>query len=344
MSSEQFRQYIRTIQKQIAKLQEELARDWSEIAEALDGLQLIHEEMQTSLEAAEVVEQTLLQQNQQIAAAYQYYYDLFQTSPIAYVVTDANGLILEANQAIAQLLKVPQRYLLGKPLAVYVAEGERHDFYTKLSRAKNSGIQVWQMSICPREDTPLAVEFYVSTVRSDAGLIELRIAVSTMSLSRETTQAQHLNQEAIRPETRFRPHLPQSLDGLRVLVVDDEPDVREFITAILEPYGIGVRAVTSAAAALAELEQFHPDVLVSDIRMPGEDGYSLIQQIRAWEALRGRHIPAAAITAYLDEDREKALSAGFEAHLHKLAPPTDLIKMVAQLAGRAAKQESDALN
>ncbi|MES1025904.1 response regulator [Gloeocapsa sp. BRSZ] len=335
MSSEQFRQYIRTIQKQIAQLKEEPASDWSEITEVLDGLQLIHEEMQTNLEAAEVVEQTLLQQNQQITAAYQYYYNLFQTSPIAYLVTDANGLILEANQAIAQLLKVPQRYLLGKPLAVYVADGERRDFYTKLNRSQNSDIQVWQINFCPREDTLLAVELYVSTVRSDAGLIELRIAVYTRIQPQETTQSQHLNPGAIQvEETIIKSQLPQSLDGLRVLVVDDEADVREFITAILEPYGIGVRAVASAAAALEELEQFHPDVLVSDIRMPGEDGYSLIQRIRAWEALQGGHIPAAAITAYLDEDREKALSAGFEAHLHKLAQPTDLIKMVAQLAGR----------
>jgi CheY-like chemotaxis protein len=82
-------------------------------------------------------------------------------------------------------------------------------------------------------------------------------------------------------------------------------------------------------------------VLVSDIRMPGEDGYRLIERIRALEAKRGGHLPAAAITAYLDEDREKALSAGFEGHLHKLAQPIELVQMVAQLAGRTSRSYYD---
>lgn len=126
--------------------------------------------------------------------------------------------------------------------------------------------------------------------------------------------------------------IPQALDGLRVLVVDDEADARDLITVMLATHGIEVQAVASAAAALDALERFHPDVLVSDIRMPDGDGYSLVQRIRALEAKRGSHIPIAAMTAYLEEDREKARMAGFEAHLHKLAQPSEWVAMVTQLA------------
>jgi CheY-like chemotaxis protein len=93
-----------------------------------------------------------------------------------------------------------------------------------------------------------------------------------------------------------------------------------------------VWTVASAAEALEVLERFHPNVLISDIRMPDEDGYSLIRKVRELEAKTGWHIPAAALTAYLEEDRSKAVAAGFEAHLHKLAQPTELVKMVTRLA------------
>ena len=78
--------------------------------------------------------------------------------------------------------------------------------------------------------------------------------------------------------------------------------------------------------------------------MPNEDGYSLIRQVRELEAQQGWHLPAAALTAYLLEDRDKALAAGFEAHLHKLAQPIELVELVAQLAGRTANAKQDALD
>lgn len=118
---------------------------------------------------------------------------------------------------------------------------------------------------------------------------------------------------------------------------DDEAGICKFITALLESHGIGVKAVTSAAAAFEEIERFQPDVLLSDIRLPDVNGYDLIRQIRTLEARQGRRIPAAAITAYLDEDREKALSAGYEAYWYKLSQPTDLVEVVVQLAERATK-------
>lgn len=340
MNDELFRQHFQALQQQIAALKaEQVAGAWEEITTALESLQLIYEEMQTSLEVAEVFEEEVLQQNQRLSAVYQHYFHLFNYSPIGYLLTDANGLIIEANQAIAQLLNVPQPYLPGKPLAVYVAQGDRSTFRTHLNQlSQTSGIQVWQMNLYPRDGEPFTAQLAVAIARNQSGLIEgLRIAVYDVSQYQQTLaqQFQQQNPEQIRPAaTMPMPALPQSLDGLQVLIVDDEPDAREFITAVLESHGIQVTAVATAAAALEALERFRPDVLVSDIRMPDENGYSLIRKIRELEAEKGWHIPAAAVTAYLAEDREKALAAGFESHLHKLAQPTELVEMIARLAGR----------
>ena len=125
-----------------------------------------------------------------------------------------------------------------------------------------------------------------------------------------------------------------SLNRLRVLVVDDEADIRELITVVLESQGMSVKAVASAAAAFEVLKSFQPDVLVCDIRMPGGSGYDLMRQIRELEAKEGGHLPATAITAYQDEDWEESRKAGFEAHLHKFAQPSEWIAMIAKLAGR----------
>lgn len=336
MSDQVFRQYFQALEQQIATLKrEQLAGNWEEITAALENLQLIYEQMQTNLEAAEVVEERLLQQNQRIAAAYQHYQDLFLSLPLAYLITDANGVILEGNQASAQLLKVPQLYIAGKPLAVYVAKSDRSTFYTKLNELSEvNDIQTWQMNLCPRKGKPFPAELNVAIARNHSGEIEaLRIAVADISRYQDTIAqpARQLDRQVTQIKTPGLT-LPQSLDGLQVLLVDDEADAREFIAAVLESHGIRVTAVATAAAALEALSTFHPDVLVCDIRMPGTDGYNLIRQIRALEAQQGRHIPAAALTAYLDENREKALAAGFEAYLHKLAQPDELIEMVVQLA------------
>jgi len=337
MSDEQFIQYFQVIQRQIAALQpEQLFVSLENITATLDKLHLIYAEMQTKLEAAERVEEELLRQKLRRSAAYQHYYELFQSLPIAFLVTDANGVILEANPAIAQLLNVPQRYLAGKPLILYVAPDDHPAFYTKLNQLSQTreGLQRWQINVCPRAGEPFVAELNLGIVRDPSGAIEaLRIGVYNPSPYPQP-QVRLLPQDTQSEGTLPVPSLPQSLDGLQVLVVDDEADAREFITAVLESRGVQVTAVASAAAALAALEQFHPDVLVSDIRMPDQDGYNLISKVRQLEAQQGWHLPAAAFTAYLEENREKALVAGFEAHLHKLAQPTELIEMVAQLAGR----------
>jgi signal transduction histidine kinase/CheY-like chemotaxis protein len=128
-----------------------------------------------------------------------------------------------------------------------------------------------------------------------------------------------------------------SLNGLRVLVVDDEPDARQIITTLIQRTGAEVLACESAHEALEALEKWHPDVLMSDIGMPGEDGYSLINKVRSLPADRGGDVPAAAFTAYArEEDRQRALDAGYQMHIAKPVSSGQLVAMIAHLAGRAA--------
>ncbi|HEU0173055.1 MAG TPA: chemotaxis protein CheB [Blastocatellia bacterium] len=127
---------------------------------------------------------------------------------------------------------------------------------------------------------------------------------------------------------------PDLLRDLRVLLVDDEPEARELLGLILMDYEAEVRPCASAAEALQALDEWRPDVLVSDIGMPGEDGYELIRKIRAREPERGGLIPALALTAYARvEDALRAIKAGYQAHIPKPVEPAELATAVANLTG-----------
>ena len=126
---------------------------------------------------------------------------------------------------------------------------------------------------------------------------------------------------------------PPTLTGLRVLVVDDDADARNLFTRVLEQCDARVRAVASAGMALATLESWKPDVLVSDIAMPLESGYVLLRKIRQLTPEQGGTIPALAVTAYAGADDVKlALTAGFQAHVAKPVEPIDLALAVGSLA------------
>jgi signal transduction histidine kinase/CheY-like chemotaxis protein len=132
-----------------------------------------------------------------------------------------------------------------------------------------------------------------------------------------------------------------SLEGLKVLVVDDEPDTRELIREVLKECGSEVITSGSVEEALVALEEHKPDILISDLGMPDEDGYSLISKIRALPSERGGHIPAAALTAYARaEDRMRVLRSGFQFHLPKPVDSAELVTVVASLAGRAYKAQT----
>jgi CheY-like chemotaxis protein len=127
------------------------------------------------------------------------------------------------------------------------------------------------------------------------------------------------------------------LNGLQILVVDDDADNREFMVFALTTYGANAIATASSDEALRALQQFKPDVLVSDIGMPDEDGYALIRQVRMLEHKNGGNIPAIAVTGYTrDSDRNQALTAGFQLHLSKPIQAIELVAAIAKLCRRNA--------
>ncbi len=129
-----------------------------------------------------------------------------------------------------------------------------------------------------------------------------------------------------------------SFKSLRVLVVDDNTDSLLLTAFILEEYGAEVVTAASAGEALKIYLEAKPDLLICDIAMPGEDGYSLIRKIRLLEPEQGGQIPAIALTASArDEDRSLSMEAGFQVHLAKPIEPVELVGIVAALAGRFHK-------
>jgi PAS domain S-box-containing protein len=134
-------------------------------------------------------------------------------------------------------------------------------------------------------------------------------------------------------EDRLLPEV--SLDNLHVLVVDDEIDAREVVKKLLEMAGATVLMASSASEAMEQILARRPDVLVCDIAMPGEDGYSLVRRLRMLEASQEYSIPALALSAYArSEDRTKAFRAGFQNHLAKPIEPSELLAVVKTLAAR----------
>ena len=127
------------------------------------------------------------------------------------------------------------------------------------------------------------------------------------------------------------------LAGIRVLIVEDDDDARALVARVLEGQGAFVKAVSSSPEALDVLEKERIDVLLSDIEMPGADGYQLIRELRLRPSQQGGAVPAVALTAYArTEDRLRALRAGFQLHLAKPVQPSELVTVVASLAGRLA--------
>ena len=151
----------------------------------------------------------------------------------------------------------------------------------------------------------------------------------------------------IRPAERERPagptgarfEQPSILGGLRLLVVDDERDTRDLLVLILAGFGAEVKTCGSSPEAIRLLAEWTPDVVVSDIEMPGEDGYAFIRQVRSLDSARARNTPAVALTAYARaEDRMRALAAGFQMHVAKPVEPAELAVVIASVAERTRNE------
>jgi CheY-like chemotaxis protein len=125
------------------------------------------------------------------------------------------------------------------------------------------------------------------------------------------------------------------LSGVKILVVDDQPDARELVSRMLTDCKATVFTAGSAEEALLMVEREHPNVLVSDIGMPDIDGFELLKRVRALGEERGGKVPAIALTAFArSEDRTRALHRGFQVHVAKPVEPAELIATVASVAGR----------
>jgi CheY-like chemotaxis protein len=169
-------------------------------------------------------------------------------------------------------------------------------------------------------------------------LVELTGPVVVRRLERipELRELPLTKEAAVRPEAGERSE-PRALTGIRIVIVDDDRDMCDALQYLLESYGAEVTAATSAAEAFAALERSRPDVLLSDVAMPGESGYDLMRKIAAREG--GDAPPAVALSSYAKEtDRKQAIAAGFRTLVAKPIDPEALVAVVADLAaGRLTK-------
>ena len=186
------------------------------------------------------------------------------------------------------------------------------------------------------------VELHGGTIRAkSAGLgqgstfiILLPMAIAELTNTSSESDREHPRADSAAPLLVE----PPSLCDLTILVVDDDPDARNLLKRILGDGGASVVAAASALEALEVLPRMRPDLLVSDIGMPGNDGYDLIQEVRSLGSVDGGATPAVALTAFArSEDRQRALLAGYQIHVSKPVEPAELIAVCASLAGRVGR-------
>jgi signal transduction histidine kinase/ActR/RegA family two-component response regulator len=175
------------------------------------------------------------------------------------------------------------------------------------------------------------VELHGGTVRADSAG-EGRGATFTVDLPELAREHDAVPPGGHPPDSRDGPEARAALSGLRVLVVEDDQDARDLLVAVLEGSGAAVTAVVTAAQALDAMARVRPDALVSDLALPGEDGYALIRRVRALPPASGGLVPAVALTARAaDEDRQRALRAGFQRHVVKPIEPAAFVDEVTAL-------------
>ena len=168
---------------------------------------------------------------------------------------------------------------------------------------------------------------------------EKRGATFTVTLPRKSAHKSLFQSKTQEAKTHQIEMAQVRLDGLRVLVVEDDDSAREALMEMLQSYGAHVKTATSAQEALEIFQQYQPDILLSDISMPNEDGYSLIRKIRALGPTRGGNVPSVAVTAHAGvEDIRRALSAGYQSHVAKPVDSIHLANVIATLAAISGRE------
>jgi CheY-like chemotaxis protein/anti-sigma regulatory factor (Ser/Thr protein kinase) len=183
------------------------------------------------------------------------------------------------------------------------------------------------------------VELHGGTVRAHSeGENRGSIFTATLPLRADTPSPGRAIHEPLDEPPLVRQGVLPHLSGVNILVVDDEVDSRTFLCTLLEEQGANVEAAASTAEALDAFTRARPDVLVSDIAMPGEDGYDLIRQVRQLDPGDGGDTPAVALTAYVrGQDARAALNAGYHRHVRKPVVVDELIATLAELAASAQR-------
>ncbi len=212
MSEEEFTTNMRIIRQQIEALhgyvssmpniQEQVSQAMEEIGASLANLQLLEEQRQASLELMTMIQEELLQQNEYLAVERQDYYDLFKFAPDAYLVTNAQGIILKANVAAADLLGISQQFLVGKPLVNYVVSAFRSVFRTKLNQLPHMNfVEEWEITMCPRGGQPFDASVKVVPVCDlEAAPVLLRINIRDITkYKQQNLQRQYLNSQQLLP-------------------------------------------------------------------------------------------------------------------------------------------------
>ncbi len=169
------------------------------------------------------------------------------------------------------------------------------------------------------------VELHGGTIRVDSPGLELGSTFTIILPMRMAPANDDFSSQQMKTNLNLR--------GVKVVVIDDDIDAQELIAFVLEQQGAKIKSAGDVQEALSLLEQFQPDVIVSDIGMPDEDGYSFLQTVRSLPNPRLRNIPAVALTAYVrEEDSQRALEVGYQAHLAKPFDPSEVVSIIHQLA------------
>jgi len=243
--------------------------------------------------------------------------DLFIRSIAAPIVVDGRALgAVSVSTDLTRMLQLQQR---GQELSAKIS----HELRTPLS-AILGWVRVLERSPPDAGSLNQGIAAIARNAQAQAQLIEKLLDMRRIEIGQLRLEEMGEDAAAL---------TPMRVDGVTVLLIDDEPDMRETTAHLLRDAGARVLSASNAIDGLAMLQEHRPHVVLSDIGMPGNDGYDLMRWVRALPDLQVRHTPAAAITAYAGaEDRRQALLAGYQRYLVKPVRPGELVVAVAELA------------